>query len=97
MASNEFLSLTNFKSGEPIYIDPATIIQVTQIAQDEYTRRTRIDTSHGHLFIVREEAAAIALATGRGFQDVDPVADAGVIAYDDAAFDLDTLVLRVKD
>ena len=66
----EFLILTDSQTGEPVYIEPATIIQATQIAETEYPRRTRIYTSHGDVFTVREEATAIILATGRGFQDL---------------------------
>ena len=58
--TREFLTLTNWKSGEPIYLDPSTIVMIRQIAADDVgTRRTSITVKVGSQFIVKEEAAWI--------------------------------------
>jgi len=72
MANTEFLSLTDWKTGTPIYLDPLKIASIQQIAAcDQFARRTRIDliqTSQTlQTFLVSEDAAQVALATGRGF------------------------------
>jgi hypothetical protein len=65
----EFLSLTDYQTGEPIYLDASQITLIQQIAaNDTHSRYTRIailsSTQH---FLVSEEALAVALASGRGF------------------------------
>jgi hypothetical protein len=78
MANTEFLSLTDWETGRPIYLDPSKIASIQQIAAcDQYARRTRIDliqTSQrinliqtSQTFLVSEDATQVALATGRGF------------------------------
>jgi hypothetical protein len=66
---NSFLSLTDWATGEPIYLDRMQIAFIQQIAADaNNTRRTRIDMLSGkQTFIVSEEASQIALASCRGF------------------------------
>jgi hypothetical protein len=66
---NCFLSLTDWATGEPIYLDRMQIAFIQQIAADgNNSRHTRIDMLSGNqTFIVREEASQIALASGRGF------------------------------
>lgn len=55
--TREFLTLTNWRSGEPIYLDPSTIVLINQIAADDFgTRRTSIMVKGGLNFIVKEEA-----------------------------------------
>ena len=57
-----FLHLTHWESAESIYIDPAIITLIQQIAGDErHPRRTRIDTNRQTL-VVREDADFVALA-----------------------------------
>jgi hypothetical protein len=58
----KFLHLTDWKSEESIYLDPASITLIQQIAGDEgHPRRTRIDTTRQTL-VVREDADFVALA-----------------------------------
>jgi hypothetical protein len=66
---NCFLSLTDWATGEPIYLDRMQIAFIQQIAGDDTnSRRTRIDMLSGRqTFIVSEEASKIALASCRGF------------------------------
>lgn len=58
----KFLHLTDWKSEESIYLDPASITLIQQIAGDErHPRRTRIDTIRQTL-MVHEDADFVALA-----------------------------------
>ena len=61
----EFLSLTDYQTGEPIFLDVSQIAFIQQlVAKDGHPRRTRIDIlSSNQQFLVSEEA----LASGRGF------------------------------
>jgi hypothetical protein len=78
MANTEFLSLTDWETGTPIYLDPLKITSIQQMAAcDKFARRTRIDliqtstdrasTRSVQTFLVSEDATQVALATGRGF------------------------------
>jgi hypothetical protein len=73
MANPEFLSLTDWETGTPIYLDPLKIAFIQQIAAcDQFARRTRIDliqmmNGQSQTFLVSEDATQVALATGRGF------------------------------
>lgn len=69
MATTEFLSLTDWKTGEPIYLDPLKIAFIQQVAAcDQFARRTRIELFETRMtFIVAEDAMQVALASGRGF------------------------------
>jgi hypothetical protein len=69
MANPEFLSLTDWKTGTPIYLDPLQIASIQQIAAcDQFAEHTRIDLIQtSQTFIVSEDATQVALATGRGF------------------------------
>jgi hypothetical protein len=63
----EFLSLTDRKTGEPVYLDVSQIASIQQIPGDDtHPRHTRI-FSGGLMFMVTEEAAQIALCSGRGY------------------------------
>jgi hypothetical protein len=68
-ARQEFLSLTDCQTGEPVYLDPSQIAFIQQIAGDDtHPRRTRVDILSGfQQFLVSEEASDIALCSGRGF------------------------------
>jgi len=68
----EFLKLTDWKTREPVYLDPNKILFIQQIAEhDDYPRRTRIDIiGSSQIFLVSEDADQIALVSGRGFQDI---------------------------
>jgi hypothetical protein len=65
----EFLSLTDYQTREPIYLDVSQITLIQQIAaNDTHSRYTRIAIlSSTQQFLVSEKASDIALATGRGF------------------------------
>jgi hypothetical protein len=73
MAKNEFLCLTDWKTGAPVFLDVSQISCIRQItACKEYPRRTRIDMALGSdFFLVSEEALEIALKSGRGFYGLD--------------------------
>jgi hypothetical protein len=68
----EFIKLTDWKTGESVYLDPHRIVFIRQIKEDaDYSRRTRIDITDGNqVFVVKEDADQITLATGRGFKDI---------------------------
>jgi hypothetical protein len=68
----EFLKLTDWKTREPVYLDPNKILFIQQIAEhDDYSRHTRIDIiGSSQIFLVSEDADQIALVSGRGFQDI---------------------------
>jgi hypothetical protein len=67
--TRELFLLTDWRTGEPIYLDPNQIAFIQQIvADDTRSRRTRVDLCSGNqVFLVKEEASQIALASGRGF------------------------------
>ena len=69
MTKNEFLRLTDWSTGAPVFLDVSQISCIRQItACGEYSRRTRIDMASGSdCFLVSEEALEIALKSGRGF------------------------------
>jgi hypothetical protein len=69
MANTEFLSLTDWETGTPIYLDPLKIASIQQIAScDQFARRTRIDLIQtSQTFLVSEDATQVVLCTGRGF------------------------------
>ena len=78
MAKLEFLRLTDWATGEPIFLDVSGITCILQIqACDKYPRRTRVDTFTGRgCFLVSEGAISIALRSGRGFIGInEPVID----------------------
>jgi hypothetical protein len=64
-----FLRLTDWRSGEPIYLDSSLISFIQQIsACDKHKRRTRVEVISGsEYFLVSEEATQIVLCSGRGF------------------------------
>jgi hypothetical protein len=67
MTKSEFLSVTDLETGEPIYLDVQSITGINQLCEDdENPRRTTIRVGEW-VYLVREEARLIALATGRGF------------------------------
>jgi hypothetical protein len=67
MAKLEFLSVTDLETGEPMFLDVSSITCIRQlVAQDDCPRRTIIQARGGSYF-VKEEARALALASGRGF------------------------------
>ncbi len=69
--TSEFLSLTHYKTGDKVFIDPAGIGAIQSLPEDSslgLSRRTRIDMRYGNLvFFVTEEAIEVALSSGRGF------------------------------
>jgi hypothetical protein len=72
---NEFLSLTDWETGESIFLDPSLIAYIQQVKNDGDTPRyTRIFIG-GFVFLVKEDAMQVALASGRGFYG--PSDDAG--------------------
>jgi hypothetical protein len=67
MTKLEFLSATDLETGEPMFLDVSLITSICQlVAKDDYPRRTVIRVG-GHSYLVKEEALALALASGRGF------------------------------
>jgi len=80
---NEFLSLTDSQTGEAIFLDSTLIASIRQLQADQVSpRRSRIDiVGLEQIFVVQEEAAEIALRSGRGFYGpkdqrmIDPVTD----------------------
>jgi hypothetical protein len=66
---NEFLSLTDWRTGEPIFLDPSLIACIQQDKGDGDTYRfTRIVMRlGGFIFLVKEGALQVALSSGRGF------------------------------
>jgi hypothetical protein len=67
MAKLEFLSATDFETGEPIFLSVSSITSIhQQPASHERPRRTVILLGQSR-YLVREEARALALASGRGF------------------------------
>jgi hypothetical protein len=73
MVKLEFLRLTQWKTGDPVFLDASEIAFIQQIpACDKYERRTRVDTVSGSgCFLVSEEATEIALKSGRGFAGIN--------------------------
>lgn len=72
MTKTEFLSLTDVDTGEPVYVSPEQIELISQLPADEdFSRCTMIRLNGYHCF-VKEEASQIALASGRGLQDIQP-------------------------
>ena len=70
MAKTEFLRLTDWKTGAPIFLDVSQILCIRQLAaSEECSRRTRVDLFFNSeiYFLVSEEALEIALKSGRGF------------------------------
>jgi hypothetical protein len=66
MAKIEFLSATDLETGQPIFLDVSSITSIRQlVASDDYPRRTVI-RSRECFYFVKEEARALALASGRG-------------------------------
>jgi len=64
---NEFLSLTDWKTGESIFLDPSLIASIQQEKGDGDTPRyTRIFMG-SFVFLVKEDAMQVALSSGRGF------------------------------
>jgi hypothetical protein len=64
---NEFLFLTDWQTGEPIFLDPSLIAYIQQEKGDGDTPRfTRIFMG-GFVFLVKEDAMQVALSSGRGF------------------------------
>jgi hypothetical protein len=57
-----FLSLTDYRSKEAVFIDPSTITVIRQVpeATDE-PRHTRVEWACGRVFAVKEEAKEIVL------------------------------------
>ncbi len=78
---NEFLSLTDWETGEAVFVDFTLIASIRQLQADQVnSRRTRIDVvGIAEPFLVREEAIEVALCSGRGFYGpkdesiIDPV------------------------
>ena len=67
MAKLEFLSATDLETGEPMFLDVSSITCIRQlVANDDYPRRTVIRAGECS-YLVKEEARALALASGRGF------------------------------
>jgi hypothetical protein len=66
---NEFLSLTDWETGEPIFLDPSLIAYIQQEKGDGDTPRfTRVVMRlGGFIFLVKEDAMQVALSSGRGF------------------------------
>jgi hypothetical protein len=62
LVRQEFLTLTDYQTGEPIYLDVSQITFIRQIGSgDTYPRHTSVGTlSNNQVFLVREEAAWIA-------------------------------------
>jgi hypothetical protein len=78
---NEFLSLTDYETGDVVFLDCTLIATIRQLQADQVnSRRTRIDVMGvtGPL-LVQEEAVEVALRSGRGFYGpkdesiIDPV------------------------
>lgn len=66
MSKTEFLSLTDWKTGEPIYLSAEQISCILQHDADEQcSRYTTIIAIGGIRLAVKEEASQIALASGR--------------------------------
>ncbi len=58
--ATRFIELTNWRTGELIYLDPSTIISIQQIAADSGgTRRTCIKATNNQLFLVQEETTSV--------------------------------------
>jgi hypothetical protein len=73
MAKLEFLRLTQWGTGDPVFLDASEIAFIQQLAAcDKYARRTRVVTLDGRdHFLVSEEATEIALRSGRGFAGIN--------------------------
>ena len=68
MANTEFLSLTDWKTGEPIFLDPSEIAFIQQVAVcDQHSKHTIIHLTSSYVHLVAEDAMQVALASGRGF------------------------------
>jgi hypothetical protein len=61
----EFLFLTDYQTGEPIFLDISQIASIQQLVDPRRTRITILTSNQQ--FLVSEEALAVALASGRGF------------------------------
>lgn len=74
---NEFLSLTDWQTGEPIFLDPSLIACIQGDKVDGSANRfTRIHMVDGNIiFVVKEDAMQVAISSGRGFYG--PSDDAG--------------------
>jgi hypothetical protein len=74
---NEFLSLTDWQTGEPIFLDPSLIACIEGVKVGGSANRfTRIRMVDGYnIFLVKEGAMQVALSSGRGFYG--PSDDAG--------------------
>ena len=81
---NEFLSLTDWETGEPIFLDPSLIACIVGVKVDGSANRfTRIHMVDGNnIFLVKEGAMQVTLSSGRGFYG--PSDDAAVVSTPDS-------------
>jgi len=57
-----FLPLTDYRSGEPLFIDPSTIAVIKQVPETpNKPRHTQVEWTSGRVFMVKEEAEEIML------------------------------------
>ena len=55
-----FLSLTDYRSKEPLFIDPSTVTVLKQVPETtDEPRHTRVEWASGRFFMVKEEAKEI--------------------------------------